>query len=184
MQKTQNRQEMKQSTGLAKPENRLKPEAAGRILLATLLAKTGIEATLDDIKTEENGKPYLEGFSGVEFNITHSKGFVACVLSLGEGRVGVDAEPSEIAYSPEKQKAFADRFFSESERNSLALGEKSFSELWTRREACLKMTGAGFVAGVGKPLDDANCATFCIDGYTVTVAAESDAQIEIIAYNK
>ena len=157
---------------------------AGRMLLARLLEENGIEARLDNIKRKENGKPYLEGCPEIDFSITHSKGFVACVLSLGEGRVGIDAEPSETAYTKDKQRALAKRFFSESEIEALDCGEKSFSELWTRREAYLKMTGEGFAAGIGKELEGVHAAAFCLCGYTVAVAAESGAEIELKAYNK
>ena len=166
-------------------ENKKSAESeAGRMLLATLLAENGIDATLDNIKRKENGKPYLDGCQGVDFNITHSKGLVACVLSVGEGAVGVDAEPTELAYSKEKQESLAERFFSDDERESLRASKKSFSELWTKREACLKMTGEGFAAGIGKTLNGARCTTFRIDGYTVAVATESSVEIKIKAYNK
>jgi phosphopantetheinyl transferase len=70
---------------------------AGRRLLDLLLRERGVHATSDNIKIGINGKPYFEGMPGLDFNITHSKGFVACILSMGEGRVGIDTELTEIA---------------------------------------------------------------------------------------
>ena len=129
-------------------ENKRSAESlAGRVLLDRALEACGVNAISSYIRKEDNGKPYLEGHPEIDFNITHSNGFVACILSVGEGRVGIDAEPQNTPYSKEKQMALACRFFGESERMLLEKGEMDFSELWTRREAYLKMTGEGFAAG-------------------------------------
>lgn len=157
--------------------------AAGRRILDILLSECGVAATSENIKTGKQGKPYLAELPNVDFNITHSNGFVACILSVGEGRVGIDAEPAECPYPPEKQKALASRFFSEDEQKCLFHGEKTFSELWTRREACLKMTGEGFAKGIGRDLSgDAHCTAYDIHGFTVTVATERNSEIIIYEY--
>jgi hypothetical protein len=91
----------------------------------------------------------------------------------------LDAEPSNTPYPTEKQRALAMRFFSEGERTLLDNGELDFSALWTRREACLKMTGEGFAAGIKRELaDGVHLRTLSILGYTVSICTEKDVRIE------
>ena len=114
-----------------------------------------------------------------------SNGFVACILSVGEGRVGIDAEPTECPYTAEKQNALAARFFSEDEQKSLSAGDKTFAQLWTRREAALKMTGEGFAKGIGQELpQNVHFTTLTIGGFTLTVAAEQTANVVVKEYMK
>ena len=169
-----------------KAENKkIAESAAGKKLFDILLIESGVAATSEDIKTGEQGKPYLAELPNVDFNITHSNGFVACILSVGEGRVGIDAEPAECSYPAEKQKALATRFFSEDEQKSLSAGDKTFAQLWTRREAALKMTGEGFAKGIGQELpQNVHFTTLTIGGFTLTVAAEQTANIVVKEYMK
>lgn len=156
---------------------------AGRRLLDLLLKKNGLFVTSANIKIGESGKPYLDGYPEVDFNITHSKGLVACALSIGEGRVGIDAEPIGRECPPERQKALAARFFSEDEQNRLSSGEMTFTELWTRREAYLKMTGEGFANGIGKKIPDSTFFHFfTAHGFTFAVATERTAKIVVKEY--
>ena len=170
--------------GYSPDKNKKSAESdAGRRLLDLLLQENGVNATSDNIKIGINGKPYFDVLPGIDFNITHSKGFVACVLSMGEGRVGIDAEPTAIAYPPEKQKMLAARFFGDDEQKSLADGSMTFSDLWTRREAYLKMTGEGFANGICRNIpQNLRFSSFEVDGYTVTVCTENDAQIILRKY--
>lgn len=157
---------------------------AGRRLLDILLKENEIAAISEDIRIDASGRPYLEA-GGIDFNITHSKGFVACALSLGEGRVGIDAEPSTRELPPERQKALATRFFSEDEQNALISGKKSFPKLWTEREAYLKMTGEGFSRGIGRAIpSEAHLVHFELCGFDVTVAAEQDCEIVLEEYKE
>lgn len=169
-------------------ENKNKKSAestAGRRLLDWLLSESDLKVTSEDLKTGEQGKPYFPNNPNVDFNITHSNRFVACILSVNEGKVGIDAEPTECAYPPEKQKALASRYFTDSERADLEDGKKSFTDLWTRREAWLKMTGDGFAKGIGNNISDDVCfTTLTIDRFTLTVCTEGATKITTGEYNK
>lgn len=161
-------------------ENRKNAESeAARKLLDRLLIKVGSHLTSADIIKEENEKPrFADG--GIDFNITHSKGLVACALSLGQGRIGIDAERIHGSISPARQGALVRRFFSEKEKKALADGE-SFVSLWTKREAYLKMTGEGFAKGIGKDIPEtAFFSCLSVDGYLITVASETEGMIEIV----
>ena len=96
--------------------------AVGRSLLIGALNDLGIEARVEDIEVDGLGKPYLSGRVGVEFNLTHKNGMVACILSAGEGRVGIDAEPSEGAVKESHVERFVKKYFSENEICALRSG--------------------------------------------------------------
>jgi phosphopantetheinyl transferase len=94
------------------------------------------------------GKPRVapdqRGDPPVTFNLSHTRGLVACVVADGRA-VGVDVESAD---RPAQHDALAARFFHASEIESLrALGGESrrvrFVELWTLKEAYLKAIGAG-----------------------------------------
>ena len=157
--------------------------ALGRSLLMEVLRNEGISATAEDVVKDSLGKPYLSDRMGVEFNITHKSGFVACILSVGEGRVGIDAEPSEGALRVSHVERFSKKYFSENEIDALKLKIRGFSEIWTRKEAYLKMLGCGIGKEISKfDTEDAESVcfkTFYIDGFTVTVAAEQEAEISL-----
>ncbi len=154
---------------------------AGRLLLLETLGEEGINATAEDIVKDGLGKPYLPEMIGVEFNITHKKGFVACILSMGEGRVGVDAELAEGVLKESHLERFSKKYFSDNEIEALRSGKRSFSEIWTRKEAYLKMLGCGIGKEISRfDTEDAERVyfkTFSIEGFTVTVAAENEAEI-------
>ena len=159
-----------------------KESEAARVLLAHALKKCNIDASKLQINTDENGKPYFDGRSDIDFNISHSCGFVVCALSVGEGRVGVDVEREKSAISIERQVKIAERFFSENEKKALADGE-SFVSLWTKREAYLKMTGDGFARGIGEEIpENASFATFVADGFVVNLCTEMPTEIEFCEY--
>jgi 4'-phosphopantetheinyl transferase len=100
-----------------------------------------------------SGKPYLSGEAGgisaLEFNLSHTRGFVACVVS--SGRVGIDVERLRdgvdyegIAWSNyAEQEIKATKALSASDRPARIL------ELWTLKEAFLK----GIGTGLATPLD-------------------------------
>lgn len=155
---------------------------AGRALLGLLLSRHGIDPSTAEIKTDVNGKPYVSGREDLHFNISHSKGFVVCAFSVGEGRVGVDAERLRDVLPRERQIKLAERFFSEKEKKALADGE-SFVNLWTKREAYLKMTGDGFARGIGEEIpENASFATFVADGFVISLCTEIPAETEFCEY--
>jgi phosphopantetheinyl transferase len=83
------------------------------------------------------GKPYFKD-SDVKFNISHSRGYVACAVSIGE-EVGVDIEASEI--SEEKAVKLAQRYFFEYDLTAVSLSPKKFARIWSEKEAKAKFYG-------------------------------------------
>jgi len=96
------------------------------------------------------GKPSLEGGQGLHFNVSHSNSLLVCALTEA-APIGVDVE--RVRPMPDARN-IAERFFSaaEAERVRQAPPESIdalFFEIWTRKEAFLKATGAGFSRGLG-----------------------------------
>ena len=79
----------------------------------------------------EGGKPYFPDYADIQFNLSHTDGAVACVLSGSP--VGIDLErsrppaPTILHYYHLTQ-------------------EREFWEMWVRREAIAKFHGRGFAA--------------------------------------
>lgn len=110
---------------------------------AYLLLKKGLEemyGITGDVTfvTAQNGKPSLEEYPDIHFNISHCPRCVCC--AIGDCEIGVDVE--ELQYDPDVAKAV----FNEEELARIAAAdapEQEFTKLWTAKEALLKMTGEG-----------------------------------------
>ena len=90
------------------------------------------------------GKPALEGESGLSFNVSHTNG-LALMAFVKQRAIGVDVE--NVARETEAER-LAERFFSERERQALRpLGgdelQAAFFRCWTRKEAYIKAKGDG-----------------------------------------
>lgn len=99
------------------------------------------------MRSMEHGKPYFveidqenrEIISDIHFNLSHSQGMVACVVSRQP--VGIDIEKMR-RYNAK----VADRILSEEEWNYLQSSkqkDKDFIRFWTLKEAYGKYTGKG-----------------------------------------
>jgi phosphopantetheine--protein transferase-like protein len=104
------------------------------------------------------GKPSLSRMSNanepIEFNLSHTRGFVAC--SISSVRVGLDVE----RINPETQYLeIAEHFFHANEISALRTlpshdGAIRFIELWTLKEALLKGLGLGISEELRETLFD------------------------------
>lgn len=85
-----------------------------------------------------NGKPFLKAFPDIHFNISHCNSAIFC--AVGDSPIGVDVE--EIKYYDDVAQAI----LSDSEYQivqSSGNPEVRFTEYWTQKEACLKLSGTG-----------------------------------------
>ncbi|MCH6255174.1 4'-phosphopantetheinyl transferase superfamily protein [Puniceicoccaceae bacterium K14] len=90
------------------------------------------------------GKPQLEGFNRLNFNISHSDSHFIAAFSTGS-EIGVDIEGRR---PPRDEAQLVNRFFHEKERveySSLPpeLKTQAFYNGWTRKEALIKAHGDG-----------------------------------------
>ena len=111
------------------------------------------------------GKPSLAG-DVLEFNLSHCGEYAAYAFSTS-CPVGIDIET--IRPAPEAMK-IAREFFSTEEYTELAHAARddAFLVLWTRKEACLKATGAG----LGDALDMVRVSTDLDAAITTAAAAD------------
>jgi 4'-phosphopantetheinyl transferase len=94
-------------------------------------------------QTGRHGKPRVENHAGLEFNLTHCDGLVACAIAM-ETPVGIDAE----SLHREAPLELIDTYFTQAERLYLSRlspqdRHSAFFELWTLKESWLKATGDG-----------------------------------------
>jgi 4'-phosphopantetheinyl transferase len=111
---------------------------AARAALRRLLAQRVMESpdTLR-IAANEYGKPFLQGHSGMSFNISHAGGFALIALS-SRGEIGVDIE-----YCRRDVSGLHAYVLSPLERALKLWPDKDFIELWVAKEAVLKALGFG-----------------------------------------
>lgn len=108
------------------------------------------ENELDSILSKgEHGKPYLNGYPHIHFNLTHCKNMVACAFDTKP--VGIDCElPRKYLDSVTKktlshqEKCFLEKIASSDDKK-----QKWFFRFWTLKEAYVKMSGTGITV----PLD-------------------------------
>lgn len=106
-----------------------------RSLLAGLLIRRVTGGA--PLRCGEHGKPLCDG---VNFSVSHSGELVA--IAVGDCAVGLDVEQ----IPPEDRLKIADRFYHPAERAYVRGADDppvAFCEIWTRKEAVLKMTGEG-----------------------------------------
>ncbi len=113
---------------------------ASEVLLGKALKLNGIDDFT--LETDENGKPYLKGISGLKFNLSHSEERVMCVIS--EKEVGCDLE-----WIKKTNYGMAEYFLTKDEitilNSSMAEEEKQvmFYRFWTLKESFMKAVGLG-----------------------------------------
>ena len=115
------------------------------------------------------GKPYIDK-EGVYFNISHSKGRVACAVS--DMPVGIDIEKL-TEKNDNDIKNFAKRYFVE---NEIALLEKenysslAFYKIWTGKEAYSKMLGSALSKNLKIDTTALDIETYVEGEYILSVA--------------
>ena len=125
---------------------------AARALVRTTLSRyADVEPRRWEFRASAEGKPEVAGPAGappLAFNLSHTRGLVACVVTLGID-AGVDVErPARRTSDP---LALARHGFAPAEREALArltgrARRELFYDLWTLKEAYVKARGAGFLA--------------------------------------
>lgn len=118
---------------------RLLQSLAGLQLLKRAAARHGCtDFRLADLRTTAQGKPLCDTLPG--FSISHSDELVACALS-DQGTVGLDVE----RLRPIEPARFA-RVFSATEQAWIGDDSDRFFDLWTRKEAAVKLSGEHGIA--------------------------------------
>lgn len=126
------------------PENRrkkldsikLKRDRENCIVSYLLLRKALRNYSIEnfEIAIGENGKPYLEHYNNIFFNISHTNSGVAVVVD--ENPVGIDVQDILRV-----RESVMDRCFSDDEKEKVHCSsepERVFTRLWTLKESAVK----------------------------------------------
>ncbi len=133
----------------------------GRLALRRLLADAlGRPQSAFTFGTGTHGKPALAG-GELEFNLSHSDGLAA--IAICERAVGIDVQRQRTGAGLDRMAA---RYFAPLEASWMQstvdedeLGRR-FSRLWSRKEACLKVTGGRLIPSLVWPLVTFEDASF------------------------
>ena len=109
---------------------------------------TGVAPESVALVVTAHGKPEVVG-RPVEFNASHSGGYVAIALAVGTP-VGIDIERVR-PMGDEEAEANAWRFFSDGEAARIAAAgdkDRAFFAVWTAKEAVVKAVGSGLGAAL------------------------------------
>lgn len=107
---------------------------------------TGESPQSIDVETDTEGKPYLLNSSDLHFNLSHSGDKLS--LAFSRELVGLDLEKKERKGNFVE---LAKRFFHSEERVRVEAGGRGvFLDMWTAKEAMLKLAGKGIAAGLEK----------------------------------
>ncbi len=113
--------------------------AAGELARTMLSEKFNIDKKQIRFRIGKNGKPYAENINA-EFSISHSGTVAICAVS--DVPVGIDIERIRDVDLSVAKKHFApdeqDYVF-----EKMSLSKQRFFEVWTRKEAYVKMLGKG-----------------------------------------
>ncbi len=111
-------------------------------MLMELIAS--VSPTMDGTKPEfaysEHGKPFLEARPDIHFSISHTKN--AILVAISNMPVGADVERLR-----EPAEGLLEKTMNPYEQEMIVCGEiaVAFTELWTQKEAVLKLEGTGIL---------------------------------------
>ena len=135
-----------------------------------------------DVKIDcgEYGKPFLKNIP-VQFSISHSNNCVAVAVS--ESEIGVDVEKITEWYED-----ISKNYFSKAEHEYIVHAEninKAFFEVWTKKEAYLKMKGTGLSVelssfSVFAEKFQKHCVCAQVQEYLYSVYSENDITDAVI----
>lgn len=143
---------------------------SGREMVKKLLFLFGIEDSVE-ICESQYGKPYINKYDNIEFNISDTDSYVAVAINDENISVGIDIESLERKYNPQIVK----KIFTENEKKAMENSlnaTQTFYEIWTLKEAYLKAIGTG-VTGEIRLIDTTesvfrkNCMTRIIKKYNL-----------------
>ena len=145
-------------------------KVAAYVLLVEMMRERSLLHDFPLVDYAENGKPFLQNYPDLHFNMSHCKRAVA--VALHDAPVGIDVECRRRV-----SQALMERVCSVVEREtvcSAADPELAFIRLWTRKEALLKCTGVGIRE------DLRNVLSYCIDYKIITeYIAEIDGYLSV-----
>ena len=159
--------------------DRINSAAVFLILRYALKKEYGIDA-LPEFSFGEKGKPYLNGYNNIYFNLSHSRNSCACIIS-----------DKETACDISDKRRISDntaRYFCTAEE--IANAERSDDKnsalvaLWTKKECCSKLSGRGLSVDFKTLTGDILSGINIYDGERYIAAFEGDGDVNIITLDE
>lgn len=154
------------------------------ILIRTIICREkGLSNNEIVFEKNEFGKPFLKGYSGFYFNLSHTRN--AITIATSDRPVGVDIEKIRDAEFRIAKRFFTEKEFDYITRNSVNMDER-FYEVWTKKEAYIKYLGKGLSLHLNSfdVFDDMiakQSFTFEKNEYVISTCSEyTDQQFNII----
>ncbi|MCQ2149772.1 MAG: 4'-phosphopantetheinyl transferase superfamily protein [Bacteroidales bacterium] len=125
------------------------------LMLEEMLRENFGLAGCPEFSYESHGKPFFREYPKIFFNISHCHRGIACAVT--DRPVGIDIE--EIQFD----EGLAGAVFNPEELETVRNADEpamKFTELWTRKESFLKLTGEGLKNNMKKTLFEAGKVTF------------------------
>lgn len=145
--------------------------AAGELARNVISKKFNIDKKDVRFRVDKNGKPYADGLD-INFSISHSGTIALCAVA--DGPVGIDIEKiRDVDLSVAKKHFAPDEHDYVLEKMSLS--RQRFFEIWTRKEAYVKMLGKGIsYFPEFSTMGDERIVTHIRNKYIVSVATKKD----------
>jgi len=114
----------------------------GKLLLVDGLMHLGVsnDMLLNDWRIDEYGRPYIN--KKINFNISHTEGFVVCAVSMDTVRLGIDIEKVKPVNIYDFALVLGDKVIDEISISMYPY--ELFYKYWTATESSLKADGRGF----------------------------------------
>lgn len=120
-------------------ENEQLRSVLARLILKQLLLKQGFDdAVLEDYRTDEYGRPFLN--DDIDFSISHADDYVMCAVSKTT-RVGIDVEKIREICIDDYSISLSDKELEDLTHSENPIPD--FFTLWTKKEAISKANGKG-----------------------------------------
>lgn len=144
----------------------------------------------------ENGKPYLEGYDNISFNISHSGEYAVLVYHESPNPIGIDIQQIRTLHEGMKK-----RILHEKEQIPANLTSEEeivyLNRIWSIKESYVKMTGDGLALDFRKiridfkngkiMAEDRNTAYFQeyhqLPGYAMAVCMTENSKMQITVQN-
>lgn len=148
---------------------------SARLILKQLLLDQGFyDSVLDDYKTDEYGRPFIN--EDIDFSISHADDYVICAVSKTT-RVGIDIEKMKDICIDDYSISLSDKELEELTSTENPIPD--FFRLWTKKEAISKANGKGLAILLPEMVIEYDSAT-C--GQTIWNLKELPINSEYVAH--
>lgn len=147
------------------------------LLIQSVKKEYNLTISENDITRDINNKPSLLNYPQIKFNLTHTDGIVACVLS--KYLCGIDCEKINKFHLKATKRIFSPAEFEFADNNA-----ERFCKIWTLKECYSKISGKGLssdLCNISFSLDSDNIV--CTDKSSIFFQYSLCNYIVSVGYN-